>query len=251
MLYLKDYANFIKDSFISELTAIDRNLLLSIDADMIPKDKAVKQGQNRLMSVETNITNWQKKQNQNNNFSATVPYEMELQREESREFLDDLSRRDQRMMPTLITIVHTAESKKQLEADTKSIMQCARRHLCSLAILRWQQLEGLKTCLPYGGTWLSIRRTLTTESLAAMMPFRAQEISHDKGLYLGNNVITKKLIMVNRLELLNGNSFILGVSGSGKSILAKQEIVNIYLSDKDADIIIIDPEREYRKLTEA
>ena len=251
VLYLKDYANFIKDSFISELTAIDRNLMLSIDADMIPKDKAVKQGQNRLMSVETNITNWQKKQNQNNNFSATVPYEMELQREESREFLDDLSRRDQRMMPTLITIVHTAESKKQLEADTKSIMQCARRHLCSLAILRWQQLEGLKTCLPYGGTWLNIRRTLTTESLAAMMPFRAQEISHDKGLYLGNNAITKKLIMVNRLELLNGNSFILGVSGSGKSILAKQEIVNIYLSDKDADIIIIDPEREYRKLTEA
>ena len=251
VLYLKDYANFIKDSFISELTAIDRNMMVSIDADMIPKDKAVKQSQDRVFAIETNITNWQKKQNQNNNFSATVPYEMELQKEESREFLDDLTRRDQRMMPTLITIVHTAESKKQLEADTKSIMQCARRHLCSLTILRWQQLEGLKTCLPYGGTKLSIRRTLTTESLAAMMPFRAQEISHDKGLYLGNNAITKKLIMVNRLELLNGNSFIMGVSGAGKSILAKQEIVNLYLSDKDADIIIIDPEREYRKLVEA
>ena len=251
VLYLKDYANFIKDSFISELTAIDRNMMVSIDADMIPKDKAVKQSQDRVFAIETNITNWQKKQNQNNNFSATVPYEMELQKEESREFLDDLTRRDQRMMPTLITIVHTAESKKQLEADTKSIMQCARRHLCSLTILRWQQLEGLKTCLPYGGTKLNIRRTLTTESLAAMMPFRAQEISHDKGLYLGNNAITKKLIMVNRLELLNGNSFIMGVSGAGKSILAKQEIVNLYLSDKDADIIIIDPEREYRKLVEA
>ena len=251
VLYLKDYANFIKDSFISELTAIDRNMMVSIDADMIPKDKAVKQSQDRVFAIETNITNWQKKQNQNNNFSATVPYEMELQKEESREFLDDLTRRDQRMMPTLITIVHTAESKKQLEADTKSIMQCARRHLCSLTILRWQQLEGLKTCLPYGGTKLSIRRTLTTESLAAMMPFRAQEISHDKGLYLGNNAITKKLIMVNRLELLNGNYFIMGVSGAGKSILAKQEIVNLYLSDKDADIIIIDTEREYRKLVEA
>ena len=251
VLYLKDYANFIKDSFISELTAIDRNMMVSIDADMIPKDKAVKQSQDRVFAIETNITNWQKKQNQNNNFSATVPYEMELQKEESREFLDDLTRRDQRMMPTLITIVHTAESKKQLEADTKSIMQCARRHLCSLTILRWRQLEGLKTCLPYGGTKLSIRRTLTTESLAAMMPFRAQEISHEKGLYLGNNAITKKLIMVNRLELLNGNSFIMGVSGAGKSILAKQEIVNLYLSDKDADIIIIDPEREYRKLVEA
>ena len=57
--------------------------------------------------------------------------------------------------------------------------------------------------------------------------------------------------MVNRAELLNGNSFITGVSGSGKSILAKQEIINLFLSDKDADIIIIDPEREYGKIMDA
>ena len=251
VIYLKDYANFIKDSLISELTAIDRNMMLSIDAEPIPQEKAVRQGENKLLAVETNISNWQRKQNQNNNYSATVPYEMERQRDESRDFLNDLVERDMRMIPTLITIVHTADSKAQLDTDTESIQQCARKHLCSLAILRWQQLEGLKTCLPYGGTKLTIRRTLTTESLAVFMPFRAQEVCHEKGLYLGNNAISKNMIMVNRLELLNGNSFITGVSGSGKSIMAKQEIVNLYLSDKDADIIVIDPEREYWKLTEA
>ena len=57
--------------------------------------------------------------------------------------------------------------------------------------------------------------------------------------------------MVNRTEFLNGNSFILGVSGSGKSLLAKQEIVSHYLSEKNADIIVIDPEREYRPLCDA
>ncbi len=251
VIYLKDYANFIKDSLISELTAIDRNMMLSIDAEPMSQDKAVRQGENKLLAVETNISNWQRKQNQNNNHSATVPYEMERQRDESRDFLNDLVERDMRMIPTLITIVHTADSKAQLDADTESIMQCARKHLCSLAVLRWQQLEGLKTCLPYGGTKLTIRRTLTTESLAVFMPFRSQEVRHENGLYLGNNAISKKVLMVNRFELLNGNSFILGVSGSGKSILAKQEIVNLYLSDKDSDIIIIDPEREYLKLTEA
>ena len=251
VIYLKDYANFIKDSLISELTAIDRNMMLSIDAEPIPQEKAVRQGESKLLAVETNISNWQRKQNQNNNYSATVPYEMERQRDESRDFLNDLVERDMRMIPTLITIVHTADTKAQLDADTESIQQCARKHLCSLAILRWQQLEGLKTCLPYGGTKLTIRRTLTTESLAVFMPFRAQEVCHKNGLYLGNNAISKNMIMVNRLELLNGNSFITGVSGSGKSIMAKQEIVNLYLSDKDADIIVIDPEREYLKLTEA
>ena len=250
VLYLKDYANFIKDSFIAELTDIDRNLMLSIDAEPIPMDKAVRQGESKLLAVETNISNWQRKQNQNNNFSATVPYDMERQREESREFLNDLVSRDQRMIPALITVVHTADSKEQLNADTESIQQCAQKHLCSMSILRWQQLEGLNTTLPYGGTKLRIRRTLTTESLAAFMPFRVQEVCHKKGIYLGNNAISKNLIMVNRGELLNGNSFITGVSGSGKSMLAKQDIVNLYLSDRNADIIVIDPEREY-KIVEA
>ena len=251
VLYLKDYANFIKDSFIAELTDIDRSLMLSIDADPIPMDKAVKQGESKLLAVETNISNWQRKQNQNNNFSATIPYDMERQRVESRDFLNDLVARDQRMIPALITIVHTADTKEQLDADTESIMQCARKHLCSLATLRWQQLEGLNTCLPFGGTKLSIRRTLTTESLAVFIPFRVQDVCHSRGIYLGNNAISKNMIMVNRSELLNGNSFITGVSGSGKSLLAKQELVNLYLSDPNADIIVIDPEREYQKICDA
>ena len=251
VLYLRDYANFIKDSFIAELTDIDRGMILSIDASPITTEVAVKLGENKLLSVETNISNWQRKQNSNNNFSATVPYDMERQREESREFLNDLVARDQRMIPALITLVHTADTKEQLDADTESIRQCARKHLCSLNILRWQQLEGLNTVLPYGAPKLGIRRTLTTESLAVFMPFRVQEVCHTGGIYFANNAISKNLIMVNRAELLNGNSFITGVSGSGKSILAKQEIINLYLSDKDADIIIIDPEREYGKIIDA
>ncbi len=251
VLYLKDYANFIKDSFLAELTDIDRSMMVSIDAEPIPMDQAVRQGENKLLAVETNISNWQRKQNQNNNFSAAIPYDMEQQREESRDFLNDLVSRDQRMIPALITLVHTADSKEQLDADTESILQCARKNLCVLSVLRWQQLEGLNTVLPYGSTKLRIRRTLTTEALAAFMPFRVQEVCHKRGLYFGNHAISKNLIMVNRGELLNGNSFITGVSGSGKSMMAKQEIVGQYLSDRNADVIVIDPEREYRKLTEA
>jgi type IV secretion system protein VirD4 len=71
-----------------------------------------------LLGVETNITNWQRRQNANNNFSAVVPYDMEQQRKESKEFLDDLTTRDQRMMFAVLTLVHTAESKEQLDSDT-------------------------------------------------------------------------------------------------------------------------------------
>ena len=57
------------------------------------------------------------------------------------------------------------------------------------------------------------------------------------------------MIIADRKQLLNGNSFILGVSGGGKSFAAKGEIINQVLSS-DADIIIIDPEREYSQLVQ-
>lgn len=60
------------------------------------------------------MTNWQRRQNANNNFSAIVPYDMELQRKETKEMLDDLTTRDQRMMFGILTMVHMADSKKQL-----------------------------------------------------------------------------------------------------------------------------------------
>ena len=205
VMYLRDYANFIKDNFMAELTDIDRGLMLSIDASPITTDQAIRQSENKLLAVETNISNWQRKQNQNNNFSAAIPYDMERQRTESKEFLNDLVARDQRMIPALITLVHTADTKDKLDADTESIRQCARKHLCSLNILRWQQLEGLNTVLPYGVPKLSMRRTLTTESLAVFMPFRVQEVCHNNGTYFANNAISKNMIMINRNELLNGN----------------------------------------------
>lgn len=250
VIFLRDYASYIKDSMVAELTDMNRNMMLSIDIVPVPTDEAVREVENRLLGVETNITNWQRKQNQNNNFSAVVPYDMEQQRKESKEFLDDLTTRDQRMMFAVLTMVHTADTKEQLDNDTETLLTTARKHLCQLSILKFQQMDGLKTALPFGVRKIDAFRTLTTESLAVFIPFRVQEICDENGIYYGQNVISKNMIVADRRRLLNGNSFILGVSGSGKSFTAKTEIANLVMST-DADVIIIDPEREYSPLVKA
>ena len=125
-----------------------------------------------------------------------------------------------------------------------------RIHLCQFAVLKYQQMDGLNTVMPYGTRKIDSFRTLTTESLAVFMPFRVQDIYDENGIYYGQNVISKNMIIADRKQLLNGNSFILGVSGGGKSFAAKGEIENIILSS-DADVIIIDPEREYSHLVNA
>ena len=249
VLFLKEYASYIKDSMINELTELNRTLMLSIDVIPVPTDEAVREMQNRLLGVETNVTNWQRRQNSNNNFSAIVPYDLEQQRKETREMLDDLTTRDQRMLFAVVTLVHLADSKKELDSDTEALQSIARKHLCQLAPLSWQQADGLVTALPLGLRRISALRTLTTEALAVLMPFKAQEIRHQGGVYYGQNVISRNLILANRKELLNGNGFVLGVSGSGKSFTAKRELAALALSTDD-DIICIDPESEYRPIIE-
>ena len=250
VLYLKDYASYIKDSMVTELTDLNRSLMFSIDVVPIPTDEAVREVESRLLGVETNITNWQRRQNSNNNFSAVVPYDMELQRKESKEFLDDLTTRDQRMMFAVMTMVHTADTKEQLDSDTDAILSIARKHMCQMAILKYQQMDGLKTVLPFGVRKIDAFRTLTTESLAVFIPFKVQEIMDKGGIYFGENAISHNLIMCNRENLMNQSTFILGVPGSGKSFSAK-ELIFFLLLNTDDDILICDPEGEYATMLES
>ena len=105
--------------------------------------------------------------------------------------------------------------------------------------------------MPFGVRKIDTLRTLTTESLAVFMPFRVQEIRETNGIYYGQNVISKNMIIADRKKLLNGNSLVFGVSGSGKSFITKEEIVFTMLKDKNADVIVIDPENEYTPLVKA
>ena len=188
VLFLREYASYIKDSMVAEMTDLNRNLMMSIDVIPVPTDEAVREAESRLLGVETNATNWQRRQNANNNFSAQLPYDIEQQRKEMKEFLDDLTTRDQRMMFAVLTMVHTADTKEQLDNDTEALLTTARKHLCQFGVLKFQQLDGLNTAMPFGVRKIDSFRTLTTESLAVFIPFRVQDICHTNGVYYGQNL---------------------------------------------------------------
>ena len=250
VIYLKDYASFISDQLVTKLTDQSRSMMLSIDIIPVATDEAVREVERKMLGVETNITNWQRRQNANNNFSAIVPYDMEQQRRETKEYMTDLTSRDQRMMLSVLTIVHLADTKAELDADTDALLKVAADHMCQIAVLRYQQLDGLNTALPIGTRKIDTFRTLTTESLAVFMPFKVQEIQEPGGIYFGENAISHNLILCNMKNLLNQSMMLLGIPGSGKSFFAKLLIVAIALSTKD-DIIILDPEGEYTPLVKA
>ena len=250
VLFIREYANFIRDRMITDLADLPRNMMVTINLLPIPTDEVVKEIQRRLMAIESDITRNTQRQVEHNNFNASVPYHLRQLKDQTEELYTDVTERDQSLLLAQVVITHLADNMEQLEQDTESLVSIGNSHGCTISNLMFQQEDGLNTVLPYGLQRIDSLRSLTTESTAVLMPFKAQEIMDTGGIYYGRNAVSGNLIICDRRMLMNGNGFIFGVSGSGKSMAATQEMASVALNTDD-DIIIVDPEREYGPLVNA
>lgn len=119
--------------------------------------------------------------------------------------------------------------------------------MCQISTLQCQQKDGLDTVLPYGLRCIEALRTLTTESAVVLIPFRAYEILQPGGIYYRLNDVNKNMSVADRTRLLNSNSFRLGIDPS-KSMLAKEELIQIALATEDG-ILILALESKFGHLT--
>lgn len=109
--------------------------------------------------------------------------------------------------------------------------------------------EGFKSTLPMFYDKLAIWRNIDTTSLAMTFPFATASLTRNEGILYGMNEHDGSLIIFDRFMLENANSVILGKSGGGKSFLVKLESLRLLMMG--TDVLIIDPENEYQKLTQS
>ena len=253
VLFLKDYASYIKDNMVTELTDFNRNLMFSIDIVPVPTDEGRARGGKPPAGCGDQHHQLAAPPERQQQFLCRGPLRYGIAAQGKQGVLDDLTTRDQRMMFAVMTLAITADTKEQLDSDTEAVLSVARKHMCQLAVLKFQQLDGLNTALPIGVRKINAFRTLTTESLAVFIPFKVQEIQDKGGIYFGENAISHNLIMCNKANLLNQSAFLLGVPGAGKSFSAKELIAFLMLHPDYAndDILICDPEGEFGALVKA
>lgn len=112
-----------------------------------------------------------------------------------------------------------------------------------------QQEQGFISTQPLGLDKLYVTRNMDTTSLATTFPFVTSELTMDHGIMYGINMHNKSLVIFDRFDLENANAVIFAKSGAGKSYLVKLEAIRSLMLG--AEIIIIDPEREYEDLCKA
>jgi type IV secretory pathway VirB4 component len=243
-LYVKAFPSYLSDRLLSELTEAGINMITTKNILPVDPSHALKQVKRRITAMKTNKLQAERKAREAGYTSELISPDLEFSLNEANELLDDLRNKNQKMFLVNCIIMHIADSYEQLTSDTEVLKSTARRFLCEIGVLKFQQEDAMASALPIGNNKLDIVRTLTTESTAILMPFNAKDLMQKNGMYYGLNAISKNMIMFNRKHLKNPNGFLLGTPGSGKSFAAKREMVNVLLNTDD-DIIIIDPEREY------
>ena len=160
---------------------------------------------------------------------------------------DAMHSRDEHLFETSLTVTIFADNKEQLDEYTETIITEYKKAAATINVMVNQQEEGFNSTLPLCNSEIREKRTLTTSSSAIFIPFSTLELNDKSGINYSCNLISKNLIVYDRMSSNNFNGFVLGSPGSGKSFISKVEMLSVFLKT-NADIIVIDPEDEYTAL---
>jgi type IV secretory pathway VirB4 component len=189
----------------------------------------------------------QKNANQSGYDMYMLPPELETYRDAGDKLYRSLQRKDEQIFNSIITVVQTAPTRKELEDNIFELNGILASYQCSLMRLDNRQEQGYMSSLPLGNNTVEVKRTFTTTDMAIFIPFTTEEMYSPRGQYYGMNSLSNNVIMVNRKNLVNPNGLVFGMPGFGKTFAIKREILDVFLKTTD-DRLIIDPEGEYKWL---
>lgn len=169
--------------------------------------------------------------------------------ESAMELRDKIQRGQEKLFQMSLYVNLRADSLEELNKITKMLENALAARLFSIKTARYQQLEALQSVLPRGEDELNQKRNLDSSSAALAFPFMSSELVQENGILYGVNKSNNSLVILDRFSLHNANSIVFAQSGSGKSYATKVEILRQLM--QGTKVIVIDPEREYKNLTES
>jgi conjugal transfer ATP-binding protein TraC len=162
---------------------------------------------------------------------------------------DKILRGQEKLFQVSIYVSLFAESLADLDKTTQLLETVLASRMFYSKVARYQQLEGLQSILPRGQDVLGQKRNLDSSSAALTFPFMSSELVQESGILYGVNKSNNSLVILDRFSLNNANSIVFAQSGSGKSYATKVEILRQLM--QGVKVIVIDPEREYKRLAES
>lgn len=240
-LFMAGYPRFVSPGWLEPIINFDHSLDLSFSIYPVEGKTVLDDLRRKIAEMEAEIaTDLQRGRIVNPGTQAKL--------EDARALQEQLVKGAERFFEFSFYITIPADSMEELNQITQQVESTLGSLLVVAKKATLQMEEAFQSTLPLGIDRLGITRNMDTTSLATTFPFTSADLSSDKGVLYGINEDNDSLIVFDRFSLENYNSILLASSGAGKSYAVKLEAVRSLMLG--TEVFIIDPESEYKPLTE-
>ena len=241
-LFVFSYPRFLTTNWFSPIVNLDQTLDVSLFIHPIDTSVVLQNLRKKVAEIESQIALREEKGFVRDPMLETAYRDIE-------ELRDRLQESSVRLFQLSIYLTLWGKDPKALDDAETIVRALLEGKMVYAKPAVFQQAEGLKSTLPYNEDLLGVGTNLDSATIATTFPFVSFDLTSDHGILYGINRHNNSLILFDRFSLPNANSVSFGVSGGGKSYATKLEILRSLMFD--TNVVVIDPENEYQRLTES
>jgi len=241
-LYIYGYPRQIYTGWLSSLINIDE--VLDVSMFIYPVESQVV-----LNNLRKKVTQLEASMSINSEKGKTRDPELEAAINDAEELRDQLQVGAERFFRYGLYVTLYADSLDELGFIQHKIETMFGQQLIFSKIASSQQEQGLNSTIPQMTDQLQIRRNMNTGAISTSFPFTSADLTQENGVLYGINMHNNGLVIFDRFSLENANMVVFAKSGAGKSFTVKLEALRSMMTG--SEVIIIDPENEYEKLSDA
>ena len=240
--FIMSYPRFLAANWFSPIINLDKVFDISIFVHPIDTAGVMRQLQKKVAEVQSQIHIREEK-------GLVRDPQLDIAYQDLEALRDKLQQAQERLFSLGIYITLYATSTEELDKVETEIRSMLESRLVYVKPALFQQAEGLNSVFPLCTDKLSVTSRFNSAPLSSIFPFVSFDLTSNKGILYGINRHNNSLVLFDRYSMENYNSVIFAKAGAGKSYTTKLEILRSLMFD--ADVIVIDPEREYEYLTTA
>ena len=241
-LYVYGYPRMLYTGWLSPIINIDE--VIDVSMYIYPVESAVV-----MKNLKTKATQLEASMNLNVEKGKVRDPELEAALADTEELRDQLQLGAEKFFRFGLYITMWSDSLDEMKFVQQKIETILGQQMVFSKVANSQQEQGMNSSMPQCSDQLQIRRNMNTGAISTSFPFTSADLTQDKGILYGINMHNNGLVIFDRFSLENANMVVFAKSGAGKSFTVKLEALRSMMVG--AEILIIDPENEYQKLSDA
>jgi len=240
--FIFSYPRYLSTSWFSSIINLDTPIDIGFHIHPIETGETLKQLRKKVTEIQVDLSEREKE-------GKIRDPALEIAYRDLETLRDRLITAQEKMFKLGLYLTVYADTEKDLKEIEGTLRSILEAKLIYIKPALYQQREGFNSCLPYNLDQIQVYTPMNTETLSSIFPFVSFDLSSNEGILYGINRHNNSLVLFDRFSLENSNLVVFAKSGSGKSYMVKTEALRQLMFG--VDLIIIDPENEYRLLADA